>query len=84
PIGQCNTGPVQCCNQVVPASNAAAQGTLGLIGVVLQDINIPVGLDCSPITIIGGGNGACQSNPVCCNDNSNGGLISIGCIPISI
>ncbi|KAK1216819.1 sc3 hydrophobin [Marasmius sp. AFHP31] len=82
--GNCNTGPIQCCNSVTKASDGAAAGILGLLGIVLQDLNVLVGLQCSPITVIGGGNGGCSANPVCCENNSHGGLISIGCIPISL
>ena len=51
--GQCNTGPVQCCNSVQRADTASASVLLALLGVVLQDLNIPIGLTCSPISIIG-------------------------------
>ncbi|KAJ8088622.1 hypothetical protein PM082_013865 [Marasmius tenuissimus] len=83
--GNCNTGPIQCCNSVTKAKdNASVLGLLGLLGVVLNDLNVLVGLQCSPITVIGGGNGGCNASPVCCENNSVGGLISIGCIPISL
>ncbi|KAF9259952.1 fungal hydrophobin [Marasmius fiardii PR-910] len=86
-VNQCNVGPAQCCKQTMSAGSAMATanpGLLALLQVVVQDVNVIVGLDCSPISVIGGGNGGCNSRPVCCNDNSNGGLVSIGCVPISI
>ncbi|KAJ8081736.1 hypothetical protein PM082_007582 [Marasmius tenuissimus] len=81
---QCNTGPIQCCNTVTKADDPTASKLLGLLGVVLKDLNVLVGLTCSPITVIGGGNGGCNATPVCCEDNSHGTLISIGCIPVTL
>ncbi|KIK53788.1 hypothetical protein GYMLUDRAFT_250112 [Collybiopsis luxurians FD-317 M1] len=52
PASSCTTGPIQCCNSVVPASDASATKTLGLLGIVLQDLNVLVGLTCDPITVI--------------------------------
>ncbi|KAK1222732.1 hypothetical protein PQX77_014404 [Marasmius sp. AFHP31] len=80
----CNTGPIQCCQTTTTAKDPIVTPILALIGVVLQDLNVAVGLTCSPITVIGGGNGGCSANPVCCSDNSHGGLISIGCVPVSL
>ncbi|KAG7094371.1 hypothetical protein E1B28_007972 [Marasmius oreades] len=76
----------QCCKQLVPASDKSAAAILGLLGIVLQDLTVIVGLNCSPITVIGSNNGACSdgSNTVNCDDNSHGGLISIGCVPVTI
>ncbi|THU90507.1 fungal hydrophobin [Dendrothele bispora CBS 962.96] len=84
PASQCNTGPVQCCNSVQTAGSPAAAGILGLLGVVVQDLNVPVGLTCSPISVIGVGGDSCSANPVCCEDNSFNGLIAIGCVPVNI
>ncbi|EIW52216.1 fungal hydrophobin [Trametes versicolor FP-101664 SS1] len=79
----CSTGPIQCCNQVTSASSSLASVLLGALGLVVQDLNLPVGIACAPITGIGLGSGsACSAITVCCEDNSVGSLISIGCIPI--
>ncbi|KAI0765930.1 hydrophobin [Trametes elegans] len=81
--GSCNTGPISCCNEVRSASDTGVTTLLGLLGVVLDDITASVGLQCSPINVIGAGAGnACSSTPVCCQNNNFGGLISIGCVPI--
>ncbi|KAI0682430.1 fungal hydrophobin [Cerioporus squamosus] len=67
------------------ASDPAAAGILKSIGVVVQDVDALVGLTCSPITVIGVGTGdSCDAQAVCCEDNSHGGLISIGCVPVTL
>ncbi|KIJ41356.1 hypothetical protein M422DRAFT_141541, partial [Sphaerobolus stellatus SS14] len=83
---QCNTGDAQCCNTVGAANSLPGAGVvLGLLDVVLQDLSVVVGLGCTPITIIGLGQGAnCAQQPVCCTDNNFNGLINIGCTPISL
>ncbi|KAF5347800.1 hypothetical protein D9756_010272 [Leucocoprinus leucothites] len=57
PASQCNTGSLQCCNSVQSASSGAVGLLLGLLGVVLSDLTVLVGLTCSPLSVIGvGGN----------------------------
>ncbi|RPD56139.1 fungal hydrophobin [Lentinus tigrinus ALCF2SS1-7] len=82
--GSCSTGSMQCCNSVENASSPEAKTLAGLLGIVL-DAAGQVGLDCSPISVIGvvAGNN-CQANAVCCTNNDEGGLISTGCIPVSL
>ena len=49
-------GPIQCCNSVQSASSGGLVSVLlGLLGVVLGDVNVPIGVTCSPITVIGSG-----------------------------
>ncbi|KAF9552107.1 fungal hydrophobin [Agrocybe pediades] len=81
--GSCNTGPVQCCNSVTHANNAVANVIAKLLGIALP-ANVAVGLTCSPLSVIGVGGNHCNSQPVCCENNSFNGLIAIGCSPINI
>ncbi|KAI0764925.1 fungal hydrophobin-domain-containing protein [Fomes fomentarius] len=79
----CSTGPVQCCQSMGKVDDPVFGTILGLLGIVLDGVDVLLGLTCSPITVIGVGSGnACSSNVVCCQNNNVGGLISIGCIPI--
>lgn len=84
PGGNCNTGPVQCCNTVQKASAPSSAALLGLLGIVLQDLDVLVGITCSPLSVIGIGSGGCNTQPVCCQNNTFNGLISLGCVPIII
>ncbi|KAF9468407.1 fungal hydrophobin-domain-containing protein [Collybia nuda] len=84
PPSQCNTGGLQCCNSVQPAGSEAASTLLGLLGVLVQDLTVAVGITCSPIDIVGLGSGACTAQPVCCTDNDFHGIIAIGCTPVNV
>ncbi|KAI8970750.1 fungal hydrophobin [Trametes punicea] len=81
----CTTGALQCCQSVQAADSLAVAPILAALGIVLQDLNVPVGLTCSPISVVGvGSSNACSANTVCCEDNSVGGLVSIGCLPAQL
>ncbi|KAL1948738.1 hypothetical protein VTO73DRAFT_10544 [Trametes versicolor] len=81
--GSCNTGPITCCEDVRSADDASVATLLGLLGVVVQDVTAQVGIQCSPINVIGAASGnACSATPVCCENNNVGGLISVGCVPV--
>ncbi|KAK7470374.1 hypothetical protein VKT23_001801 [Stygiomarasmius scandens] len=84
PASQCNTAPVQCCNTVGKASDPAIAKELGIIGVVVQDVNALVGVTCTPISVIGVGGNSCSANPVCCENNSFNGLVALGCVPVDL
>ncbi|OSD08037.1 fungal hydrophobin [Trametes coccinea BRFM310] len=79
----CSTGSLQCCESIGGANDPAIGLILGLLGVVVDSVDALLGLQCSPIKIVGLGiDGACSSNVVCCENNNVGGLVSIGCIAI--
>ncbi|EIW61083.1 hydrophobin 1 [Trametes versicolor FP-101664 SS1] len=81
----CSTGALQCCDSTETAGSAAGAALLGLLGIVVQDVNVLLGVNCSPITVIGVGAGSsCSAQAVCCEDDSHGGLVSIGCVPVTL
>ena len=53
----CNTGSVQCCNQVSKANDTVISAILGLLGIGGIADDILVGLKCSPLSIVGLGSG---------------------------
>nr|P16934.1 RecName: Full=Fruiting body protein SC4; AltName: Full=Hydrophobin SC4; Flags: Precursor [Schizophyllum commune]AAA33927.1 Sc4 protein [Schizophyllum commune] len=82
----CNSGPVQCCNETTTVANAQKQGLLGgLLGVVVGPITGLVGLNCSPISVVGVLTGnSCTAQTVCCDHVTQNGLVNVGCTPISL
>lgn len=56
--GECNTGPVHCCDKVTNAGDADAQGVINSVGAIVDDLTVSVGLECNPFTVIGGGAGS--------------------------
>ncbi|KAM5542064.1 hypothetical protein V8D89_004374 [Ganoderma adspersum] len=84
----CNTGSMQCCNHVEDSSSVSGSALLSAlaeIGVNVQDVTGQIGLQCSPLSAVGvGGSSACSASPVCCQNNNVGGLVSLGCVPISL
>ena len=52
--GQCNTGDLLCCQSTqntAPAPSSFLGGLLSLLGVVVQAVDLPIGVTCSPITV---------------------------------
>ncbi|THH13561.1 hypothetical protein EW146_g6672 [Bondarzewia mesenterica] len=82
--GQCNSGPVQCCNSLTQTSDPSIANILGGLNIPIQGIDIPVGLTCNPINVIGIGGTNCASQPVCCENNSFSGVVALGCTPINV
>ncbi|KAI0755803.1 fungal hydrophobin-domain-containing protein [Fomes fomentarius] len=80
----CNSGPVQCCDSTALASSPEGANALSALHIVVKDINVVLGLQCSPISIIGVGiSASCGNQAVCCEDNSHHG-VAINCIPVQI
>ncbi|RPD65515.1 fungal hydrophobin [Lentinus tigrinus ALCF2SS1-7] len=85
PSSKCSTGNLQCCNQTQKANNPATSLLLALLGIVVQGVDALVGLDCNPITVIGVASAnQCNAQAICCPVNNTGGLISVGCIPVTL
>ncbi|KII84815.1 hypothetical protein PLICRDRAFT_32095 [Plicaturopsis crispa FD-325 SS-3] len=79
PASACTATNQKCCQSTADSDSAAASSILGLLGVVLEGVEVLVGLNC--VSIVGN---ACSATAVCCEDNSYGNLISIGCVPITL
>ncbi|KAJ7659038.1 hydrophobin [Mycena polygramma] len=73
----------QCCTSVQDANSAAALVAAVAAGLDLTGITVPVGLGCSPITVIGNN---CGGTTVVCDapESAWGTLIAINCIPITL
>lgn len=82
---QCNTGSTVCCQSTASADSSVVGILLGLLGVVLDDLNVLVGLTCDPLTIGGvGSSSTCSQQPLCCENDTFEGLIAIGCVALNI
>ncbi|KAF5381203.1 hypothetical protein D9757_007879 [Collybiopsis confluens] len=79
PASSCSTGPIQCCESLTTSTSAPAIAALTLIGLVLGSTAANLGLSCT--SLVGG---TCNGQAVCCSDNSHGGVVSVGCIPVQL
>ncbi|KAI0315418.1 fungal hydrophobin-domain-containing protein [Amylostereum chailletii] len=84
PASQCDTAPVQCCDSVGTAGSSVVAPILSNLGIIVQDSDVPVGITCSPLSIIGVGGNDCSANAVCCENNDFNGLVAIGCVPVNL
>ncbi|TDL21262.1 fungal hydrophobin [Rickenella mellea] len=85
--GVCNTGPVQCCQQTIASNSTQATSLLGMlpIGIPISSLTGPIGIGCSPLSIVGAGSGGnCNAMPVCCQDVYAPSLVGINCVPINV
>ncbi|KAJ7578513.1 hypothetical protein C8J56DRAFT_1059978 [Mycena floridula] len=64
-------------------SSPGAVLILKSLGIDVSSITGLVGIGCSPITVVGAGNGACSTTTVTCQDNSHS-AISLGCVPVTL
>ncbi|KAF7349899.1 Hydrophobin 2 [Mycena venus] len=73
----------QCCASTVSSTSTVASLVAALVGIDLSGLNVPIGLSCSPITVIGNN---CGGTTVTCDapEKEWGGLIAINCLPITL
>jgi len=83
-VSECAVDAVQCCDAVSSSSNLITSLLIGLLDVVIEGLDVPIGINCSPTTIAGVGGSSCTAAPLCCENNTFNGLIAIGCVPIII
>jgi len=84
PASQCNIC-VQCCNSIQPSNSTLVSVLAGVLGIAPVGANVPVGVNCTLIIVVGVGYGvSCDANPVCCQNNDYGGLIHLDCNPVNL
>ncbi|KAJ7143030.1 hypothetical protein C8R44DRAFT_866277 [Mycena epipterygia] len=73
----------QCCSSVQSSSSSAVSAVAALLGLDLSGLDVPIGLGCSPITVIGNN---CGGTTVTCDapEKEWGTLIAINCLPITL
>ncbi|KAJ7469687.1 hypothetical protein FB451DRAFT_1400515 [Mycena latifolia] len=73
----------QCCTSVQSSNSDAVSAVAALLGLNLSGLGVPIGLGCSPITVIGNN---CGGTSVTCDapEKQWGSLIAINCIPITL
>ena len=53
------------------AHSPAGLALLGALGISVQDVTGQIGLQCNPVTVIGGQvTSTCSQQPVCCQNNN--------------
>ncbi|KAJ7659076.1 hypothetical protein DFH06DRAFT_435996 [Mycena polygramma] len=72
----------QCCSSVQDSSSSAVSAVAAALGLDLTGIDVPIGLSCSPITVVGNN---CGGTTVNCDAPLKewGGLIAVNCLPIT-
>ncbi|KAJ7469676.1 POH2 hydrophobin [Mycena latifolia] len=73
----------QCCSSVQSSNSNVVSVVAALLGLNLSGLNVPIGLGCSPITVVGNN---CGGTTVVCDapEKEFGSLIAINCIPITL
>ncbi|KAJ7469615.1 fungal hydrophobin [Mycena latifolia] len=73
----------QCCDSVQSSSSSAVSAVAAPLGLDLSSLDVPIGLSCSPITVVGS---SCGGTTVTCDAPAVewGGLIAINCIPVTL
>ncbi|KAM6494670.1 hydrophobin [Amanita muscaria] len=82
---KCNTGPIECCQTLTPVNSQDGREIAHSVGLDVGSLYGYIGAHCSPITVIGAGQGAsCHSAPVCCEKNNVHGFVAVGCLPVNL
>jgi len=79
----CNSGSLQCCNSMTTVNDTTRSEIESRSGMLVAR-DVGVGQDCSPITALGLGGNSCNTQTVCCENNSFKGVIALGCTAINL
>ncbi|KAI6115104.1 hydrophobin-3 precursor [Pisolithus croceorrhizus] len=82
---QCNTGAIQCCQSLQQADQSASLVQKCGLTVAEAAAQGLVGVNCSPLTVVGTGSG-CQASAqtACCKNVYFNGGVNIGCSAINV
>jgi hypothetical protein len=82
--GTCNSGRLMCCSSL-QSSSSDNSGTLlnNLVPINLQGLTGSLGLDCTPIDVLGIGNSGCTQQTACCSGDTYG-TVTLACEPINL
>ncbi|KAF8553861.1 fungal hydrophobin [Imleria badia] len=79
----CSSENQYCCNSVQTV-NQVTQILPGLSTIFANvGANVPLGLVCSPLSVVAVAGNSCSQQTVCCENNNFNGLINVGCTPIN-
>ncbi|EPQ51865.1 hypothetical protein GLOTRDRAFT_48330 [Gloeophyllum trabeum ATCC 11539] len=67
-----------CCQTLSTAASSSSSLLLSLLGIVVHDLSTPVGLTCQSMQA----GASCAHVSLCCQDNTYGGIIAIGCTAV--
>ncbi|KAJ7575019.1 hydrophobin 2 [Mycena floridula] len=79
-----NTADIECCSSLEEASSPIGVAILKLFGIDPSSVTGLIGVSCSPITVVGAGNGNSAAIFFCQADDLFAGLISLGCVPVTV
>ncbi|KAI9299816.1 fungal hydrophobin-domain-containing protein [Cunninghamella echinulata] len=85
---QCNTGTIQCCNQLKQYNDLDLNifsSVANIFGGSIEDVfRGQFGVDCTSVSVAGGSGQNCNAQPVCCSQVQQNTLVGINCTPINV
>ncbi|KLO13693.1 fungal hydrophobin [Schizopora paradoxa] len=79
-----STTPNACCTSTTTAGNSAFAGLFQSLGIDISNVNVPIGLGCSPITVVGVSGTSCTNDPVSCDQIFTPSLVGLNCVPVDV
>lgn len=81
----CANGSPQCCSQAIAVNQTSVDLTrFGVNETVNVAMGTILGIQCSPITLVGVGSVQCTQQVLCCGGALSNGLVDVNCTAVSI